>query len=226
MIERTTYSPSASGFPQSDVDTATNAIILSEATSRTFKAYVVQLEQLYSSVASNVLKLTERIEKIYTDPLSDIMGGPNTLNAKDINGVYQVTARFENVDAVLAMQAMQSAQRELKEGLIGTDQYYEKTNQEDPIRSRESIINDVVRNNPEIQQEWVLAAMRNLGYAKLADRLGQELRDAKMAEQAPPPPLPPEPMQGGGGMPQPPIPVGTAAIQAGGPLNGRDTSPL
>jgi hypothetical protein len=225
MITRTTYSPSAAGFPQSDVDTATNAIMLSEATGRTFKGAVVQLEQLFGGTASNALKLTERISKIYESSLSETMGGPNPLLPNDINGIYQITADFANVDAVIAMQEMQSAQRERKEGLIGSTQYYEKTHQEDPTRIRESIIEDEVRADPEVHFERKQAALREMGYAKVADRMDEQLAEAKAAEEAGQqqggalPQLP----QNGGGAALPPIPTGPAAVQKGGPLNGRPT---
>jgi hypothetical protein len=233
MITRTSYSPSAAGFPQSDVDTATNAIILAEATGRTFKGTVVQLEQLFSGTASNALKLTERIPMIYKDSLADIMGGPNPLLPNDINGTYQITADFANVDAVISMQTMQSAQRERKEGLIGSTQYYEKTNQEDPVRIRESIIQDEVRADPEVHFERKQAAMREMGYAKVADRLDEQVAAAKAAEEAAqaqaapqPPEAPPALGQNGGGGPQPAIPIGPAAVQEGGPLNERPTPRL
>jgi hypothetical protein len=170
---------------------------------------------------------------IYKDSLADIMGGPNPLLPNDINGTYQITADFANVDAVISMQTMQSAQRERKEGLIGSTQYYEKTNQEDPVRIRESIIQDEVRADPEVHFERKQAAMREMGYAKVADRLDEQVAAAKAAEEAAqaqaapqPPEAPPALGQNGGGGPQPAIPIGPAAVQEGGPLNERPTPRL
>lgn len=183
-IERATFALQAAGFRQSGVDTATQQIILSERTDRTFKPIVAQMEYLYSIVGSHVLKLVSRMGELYG--FNDIQMGKHSLKAKDIGKSFQVTASFEQVDAALALQEKADARVELDKGLIDEDTYHVIARHENVEEIRRGIIRDRVRKMPEVQAELEDIALREEGFDKLADKRKRERELAKMLQAAQP----------------------------------------
>ena len=179
-IEKGTFSLQAAGFRQPGTDTATQQIMLSEATSRTFKANVRQMEDLYSIIGANALRLQTLLHEDYGE--SVIAVGEHPLNATDIAGAYHIKATFEQIDPVVALQERQQAMEELARGLIDEDTYYRVARYEDPSGIRKGRVRDLVRKVPEVQEAWLIAALREAGYEEIADAKEREMKMRKAAQ--------------------------------------------
>lgn len=187
-IEKATYSLQAAGFRQPGTDTATQQIMLSEATNRTFKANVRQLEDLYTIAGSNLLKLWARVAEEYDEGEREegrgraLRVGKHPLRVSDMKGQYHIQATFEQVDPVVALQEKQAAMQELEAGLIDEDTYYRIARYEDPSGIRKGRYRDLIRKMPEVADLGVIAALREAGFQELADQKEKELRQRKATQ--------------------------------------------
>ena len=214
-IERTTYSRMVAGFQAPNIDTATGMIILSENSHRTFRAAVMELEQLYSIAGSNILKLLYRMNKEYGEDYAEIGTGENKLNVRDLEDTFYVEAKFEQIDAVVAQQEAQMAMTELDKGLIDRESYYKIRRYEDSSAIQKGILKDMIYQDPAIIEQGVINALREEGFGQMADERQMRLDTENMRRtaglEAPPegmPPTPP-PGMGGGGTPTPTPPIAT-----------------
>src|SRR3990167_6260840 len=128
LLEESGFSKQAAGFPSSDIDTATQAVILSEATGRKGRPYVLALNALYSMAAGNALKLAKVLFRDY--PFDNLIVGEHELKAADIED-FRVIAKFENKDAVVFQQEKQQAMAEVKEGFSSMKKYWRIVGEED-----------------------------------------------------------------------------------------------
>lgn len=167
-IEQATFSLQAAGFRQEGVTTVGQQVLLSEATSRTFRAAVSQMGHLYSAGGSNVLKLVTTMKTAYPDLVISIGGIP--LLASDIQGRYHIQARFEQIDPAVALQEQQQAMLELEKGLIDSEEYYRITRRKNVTTIRKGILKDRVRQSPEVMAEMENELMKELGLGEVAER--------------------------------------------------------
>ena len=210
-IERATYSRMVAGFQAPNVDTATGMVILSENSHRTFRAAVMEMEQLYSIAGSNILKLLYRMNKEYGEDYASIGAGEHTLNVRDIEDSFYIEAKFEQIDAVVAQQEAQMAMTELDKGLIDKQTYYKTRRYEDPTTITKGIIKDMIYNDPAIQEQLVINALREEGFGEMAEKRQADLDQQTLERLS-------APAGGGGGQPQPPgVLPGPASQPPGAP---------
>lgn len=169
-IEQNTYSPMNVGFRQPGVDTATGILTLSEAGHRIFRDVQVQLEGLWSLTGSNILKLIYRTAKEYGKEFEVIQRGENSLRVEDMEDKFPIEARFEQVDAAVAMQERIDARIDLEAGRIDTDTYYKIARYEDAEGIRKRIYRDMIYRDPDVIEQGVVNALRQEGMLELADR--------------------------------------------------------
>lgn len=167
-IEQATYSLQAAGFRQEGVTTVGQQVLLSEATNRTFRATVSQMEQLYSAGASNALKLRMSLARDYPDWGVVIGGSP--LLATDIQGRYHIEVKFEQIDPAVALQEKQGAMKELELGLIDSEEYYRITRRKNVTALRKGILKDRLRQTPKVAAEMETEALKELGLIEMAER--------------------------------------------------------
>ena len=198
------------GFHAPNVDTATGMVILSENSHRTFRAAVMEMEQLYSIAGSNILKLLYRMNKEYGEDYASIGAGEHTLNVRDIEDSFYIEAKFEQIDAVVAQQEAQMAMAELDKGLIDKQTYYKTRRYEDPTTITKGIIKDMIYNDPAIQEQLVINALREEGFGEMAEKRQADLDQQTLERLSAP--------AGGGGQPQPPgVLPGPASQPPGAP---------
>lgn len=178
--EEDTYSKLAAGFRQAGVDTATGMIILSEATNRAFKANVTKMGDLYGHSAQIAMKLLYRQGKEFGKaPAFDytVIGrGEHSFTIADLEENFNMKAKFEQVDAVVAQQEKQEAREELSLGLISRARYHKIARIEDATGLEDEIIDDLVTQDKEYKAELVIVALRNKEMTLLADRKEAELK--------------------------------------------------
>ena len=208
-IEEATQSLGEAGFQVAGVDTATQAIINSERSSRKAIATVAQMEHIYSMATANVMKLTWRMNSVMGIKLIDM--GEHSLRASDLkdksgNPRFHIETTFENVDAVKFLQEKQDARQEIPLGLQSKEGYHVIARHSDPTTINRQVLEDQVRDMPLVHAELERNVMRKLGLSDLADRLEAEAKVAERASQL----VGPDgvtPIRSG----QPPAPVGAGA---------------
>lgn len=173
-LERSTYSLLEAGFSQSNTDTATHIIVLSEKVHRKFQAAVVQMNHLYTLAASNVLKLVHRMKEVYGIDVIDM--GKESLRAADIGGRFHIAVDFGQVDTVTHLQQKQDARQELAANIIDLKTYYSIARYEDPSGIQQGAVMDRAMRRPEVEEALEAAALRQAGFGGVADRLEEEAR--------------------------------------------------
>mgnify|MGYP001601625685 CR=1 FL=1 len=195
QLEETSYSLSMAGMQQTALDTATQAIIQSEASNRKIAAVREQQNHLYSLAGGHVLRLAVRLNQELPD-MESLTIGKDTLNVKDIADNYRIEASFETVDPVVFQQMKQDAREELKLGLIDYAEYQRVARRENASAIRSGVVKDSIRLMPEVQAELQDTALREAGFEKLADERERARRLAALVGPDGAPLLPREPTNG------------------------------
>ena len=174
-VERNTYSAMNSGFRQGGVDTATGIMILSEAGHRLFADVKLQMNGLFSSTGSNALRLLWKVAKEYGPEFASIDRGEHTLKIADKENRFHIEAKFNQIDAVVALQERADARIDLEAGRIDEDTFFRIARYEDVEGIRRRRFGDMVDKDPDIIEQGVIAAMRAKGFSQVADRRQSEL---------------------------------------------------
>jgi hypothetical protein len=189
LVEYVTYSRQEAGFHQSGIDTATQAIISFERSSRKAAAFVMQMNHLYAIAGSNILKILHRVKEEYGVDSIDM--GEERLRASDLRSTesnpasarFHIEVSFENPDTVTFLQEKQDARQELMNQprpLISRQFYHRIARHEDETSMEDQIDMDLARMDPRVAAEYNQAALRNLGFLELADQEEARNRLARM----------------------------------------------
>jgi hypothetical protein len=223
-----TFDPQVGGFRQSGVDTATQQILLSDASQRKFIVLNTQLGGQYSIVLSNVLRLATNLFSAYG--LTELGVGEHKLTTKDISKNFRIFVSFENIDPVVHQQQKADARAEIALGLNSKAGYWRVARVSDSSGLEDEIMDDTLDAMPEIKAQMLALHAQSRGLKRVAEKLSvaaeelsnQRLGDVAMTDgqgqpivrrdQAPPA----APQQS----PQPPIPGELAGAFAG--RNGND----
>ena len=197
QIEETSYSLTMAGITDTGLDTATQAIMQSEASNRKIAAVREQMNHIYSIAGSNMLRLGVRLPQELPD-LDSISIGKDKLDPKDIAGNFRIEASFEAVDPVVFAQEKQAAREELRDKLISRAHYHRIARHENASEMEKEIIKDILRELPGVQAELVEAALREEGFGKLADEQERQRRLADLVGPDGQPLLPPAGGNGNG----------------------------
>ena len=183
QLEEITYSMQLAGYHQTGVDTATQAIMLSESSNRKIISVRTQLEALYSIAGTYVLRLVKRLADEYPD-VGDIVLGKEKLSSKDIGDNYKVFARFESVDPVVFAQQKQEAREEVAAGFLDWEGYQRIARRENIQEVRKNIIKDTIKQLPRVLAQEQEFALREEGFGKLANEMERERRVRSMVDQS------------------------------------------
>lgn len=179
-ITRNTYSPVAAGFRQAGVQTATEQLMLSEATNKTFKAPVKQMEHLYSITGSKALILHARMTKKFPDEYGAITIGEFSLDVKDMEDRYYIQASFAQTDAVVRSQESSDGRLDLKDGIIGKKTMRKIRRYENPTELADEVLEDKALALPELEAKLVADALKKLGQEELGDKLKADVEASQL----------------------------------------------
>ena len=192
IIERVTVPRLTAGLREPQPETATGILILSENADNATEANVAKTEHLYSIVGSNILQLVFRMDAVLgkardeagtvTQAFSSIGIGEHSLNVQDMEGKFHIVAKFERVNAAVAIQEAQTVGAELEKGWIDWETYLKVRRYEDPEGMRKGIYKDAVYRDPAVFEQGVITAMREAKFAEIADRRQAEL-DQQMLQR-------------------------------------------
>ena len=171
-IQQGSFNLQVAGFRQTGVDTATQQIILSEASSRKFTTIITQMNYIYSLIGSNILRLSEVVKDIYG--LNKIVIGTDEIRASDVRGNYRIFASFENIDPVVHNAEKSAALAELQAGLSSRQDYWRVARVEDATGRELRILEDQVKMLPEVKLEMLKLVAERMGLSKIADKLDQQ----------------------------------------------------
>lgn len=179
-IEEGSFNLQVAGFRQSGVDTATQQVILSEASNRKFAVIQSQLGNIFSIAASNILRLAVQLKEIYG--INTINVGDNPLRIADIGENYRVFVAFENVDPVVHQQLVAQSSSLVAQGLESKEGHWRTARVEDATGKRLEILMDQVRELPAAKMQALSFAATELGLRKVGQQLQGE-SDRLKAEQ-------------------------------------------
>jgi hypothetical protein len=174
-IERGTFSMQTAGFRQVGVETATQQIILSEASLRKFATMLNQLDYMYSIAGSNILKLATKLKAAYG--IETINVGTRALKVPDINGNFRISVTFEQIDQNALRLERQSAMEEYQAQLTSKEDYWTVTRVEDKSGRRIRILEDQIEQTPEIVAYATEQTQKRLGLDKMIKRMKQEAEE-------------------------------------------------
>ncbi|MCB7129519.1 MAG: hypothetical protein J3T61_08285, partial [Candidatus Brocadiales bacterium] len=179
-FEQSTFSLIAGGFPRSNIDTATQMVIYSENTSRTFKTAVKQMEKMYGIIGSQILMLHYKMWKEYGNDYGVIDMGEDALKVSDMEEKFHVRAKFEQVDSVVAAQEISQGVDLQERGVISMERLRAIARIEDPTVMDKQVIEDRVKLMPRYMAQREINALRRLGEENLADELEGQLRKEQL----------------------------------------------
>jgi len=196
-IEQGTFTRALAGIREQGVSTVGQQAILSTAAGRKFVSPSRQLEHLATRSASHILQWIDVIGMTLT-----VQG--HQISPSDIQHDYACKVSFELIDPVLQMQSRELGMREVQQGLKSKETYWSADARlEDATGERRRLLEDLIRNDPEVQKILAGEVMKEAGLLDLIERqqAAQEDGAAGMGMGMGGPP----PMNGGGGGQPPPI---------------------
>jgi hypothetical protein len=176
-IERGTFSMQMAGFRQVGIETATQQVILSEASLRKFATMLNQLDYMYSIAGSNILKLATKLKNAYG--IETINVGTRALKVADIDNNFRISVTFEQIDQNALRLERQSAMDEFRTGLTSKDDYWTVARVEDKSGRRTRILEDAVEQTPEVVAYAAEQTQKRLGIDKMVKRMKQEAQEAE-----------------------------------------------
>lgn len=180
-----THDPQIGGFRQAGVDTATQQILLSDASQRRFVVLNLLLGTLFSIAVSNMLRLAVNVKEAYG--LDQLGIGAHKLRSKDIGRNFRIFVSFENIDPVVHQQQKADARAEIAAGLESRAGYARVARRADWTGTSDEILDDQLEAMPEVQAEMLALRARKRGLNQIAQKLdatAAELRDQRLGEVA------------------------------------------
>lgn len=174
-IRMGTFDPQVGGFRQAGIDTATQQILLSDASQRKFVVLNTQMGGVFSIQMSNMLHLAVNIMDEDAFAIDSLSVGANPLKKKDIGQNFRIFVTFENIDPVVSAQLKADARQELDARLTSREAYWKVARVSDTSTLRDEILDDEIDQLPALHQEIVIERMKQRGEDKLANKLNAEL---------------------------------------------------
>jgi hypothetical protein len=179
-IRMGSFDPQVAGIRQSGVDTATQQLLLSEASQRRFIVLNTQLGGLFSIVAANMLRLGINVMEAFG--VNELFVGANPLQRRDIGKNFRIMVTFENIDPVVHVQEKADARQELGLGLTSREDYWKVSRVADASGRKQRILRDQVEDLPEVKTEMLALIARQEGLESVAKKL--EEKAAQLRAQA------------------------------------------
>lgn len=171
-----TFDPQVAGFPNTNIDTATAALITAEASSRRWLVAMAQMGALFTLSASFILRLAARLNEEYgIESLNEHSATP--LLVKDIGKNFRVFVRFENLDPVVLQSQKAEAREEMnaEPPLQSWEGYQRIARVANATKLKGEILDDKLERLPAMEQEILAAHAKQRGLRKLGTRLEEEL---------------------------------------------------
>ena len=175
-IEKGSYNQIASGFREVGVRTLGEQEILSRATNLKFEAPREGMNDMFSVVASNMLRLTTWFMENKIARRIKIAG--HEIGAKEIGDRYSVDVDFKVVDPQLVLQEKQNFLVEFQAGLRDKKSYWEASGYENATEIDRGLAEDQFDQHPAVQANRLaeVARLRGMpdieaGFNALRDRM-------------------------------------------------------
>lgn len=173
-LELATYSAQAAGFKQKGVVTVGQQEILSTSGNLKFVSPKKQMENMFEIAASNMLRLTDRLnQRITIDGF--------TIGSKEIAKRFGVGVSFEVVDPVLELSQKQFALTEYQTEVISLEDYWALSRKEDATGMRKRLAKDKLRRHPSYTNAALAGQAEEEGLEVLAERFREESKNAEKA---------------------------------------------
>ena len=201
-IELATYIRQVVGEHQAGVTTLGQTMIYDQSASRKFYVPAKQIERMAGIIGRNILKMV------------DIRGEPITLQGhklrpSDIEGSYDVSVLFVQVNPVTQMEMRKLGMQEVGAGLKSPETYRESdAMMENEAEESKRLMKARIRERDDVQEQLQINTIREEGLVQLADRL-QEALDARIKGTGP---VQAAPVAGNGAAPAEMVPP----VQTGG----------
>lgn len=173
-IEKGTFNLMAAGFREAGVKTLGEQEILSRATNLKFVAPREQMNDLFTIVGSDILRLVTFLGE-------RIKVGGYEISPSKIGNRYSVDVTFEVVDPQLRLSEKQFAMTEYQVGLRSKRSYWALSGVENATDMEQQMAEDRLDSHPMTVTASMAAVAEMRGQRDLADRLRQESEGAGMS---------------------------------------------
>src|SRR3990167_7844124 len=145
-IETATFNLQAAGFKESGVDTATQQMILTNASQKKFIPAQKQLENLATGIMQRIFKQAQVLfEK---GVVTSITAQGIRLNADDLDGITDCAVTFPSVDPVVKQTLMGVSMEEVARGLKTEKEHYEEFGGEDWEGHQDQKVREMMAKHP------------------------------------------------------------------------------
>ena len=145
-IEVATFNLQASGFKEAGVDTATQQMILTNASQKKFIPVQKQLENLVTGLAQRIFKQAQIL--FDRGIVSSITVQGVTLTLDDIDGITDCAVTFPSVDPVVKQTLMGLSMQEVAAGLKTEREHYEEFGGEDWEGHQDQKVREMMGKHP------------------------------------------------------------------------------
>ena len=163
-IEAATMSRSLAGIHQTGVNTLGEEVLLRTAAGRKFIAANKQLAQLWTVMASNILRLVDVMDET-------LYCRGNTIRPSDIEHDYAIEVTFEVANLPLQLQLREMGLKELQAKVKSVESYMqEDAGREDGTDERRRLLEDYVRAHPAVQEYMAMQVAKDMGMGEILER--------------------------------------------------------
>ena len=141
-----TFNLQAGGFKEAGVDTATQQMILTNASQKRFIPVQKQLETLLTGIAQRIFKQAQVL--FDRGIVSEITVQGITLTADDIDGITACAVSFPNVDPVVKQTLVGLSLNEVAAGLRTEREHYEEFGGEDWEGHQDQKAREMMQKHP------------------------------------------------------------------------------
>lgn len=145
-IEVATFNLQAAGFKEASVDTATQQMILTNASQKKFIPTQKQFEGLVTSVAQRIFKQAQILFDRGVAKSITVQG--ITLTADDIDGITDCVVTFPYVDPVVKQTLLGLSMNEVAAGLKTEQEHYEEFGGEDWEGHQDQKVREMMQKHP------------------------------------------------------------------------------
>ena len=174
-IEMGTFSRALQGVRETGVSTVGQQAILTTAAGRKFVSPSKQLQHLATQSASHILQWVDVLD------LSLRVRG-HAIDPSMVESDYSVLISFELVDPVMQLQHRELGLREVQQGLKSKETYWSADAKlEDSTGERRRLLEDMIREDPRVQELMAKEVAREAGLQDLLDQEEDRMQNQQMS---------------------------------------------
>ena len=174
-IEMGTFSRALQGVRETGVSTVGQQAILTTAAGRKFVAPSKQLQHLATQSASHILQWVDVLDL-------NLRVRGHAIDPSMIESDYSILISFELVDPVLQLQHRELGLREVQQGLKSKETYWSADAKlEDSTGERRRLLEDLIRDDPRVQELMAKEVAREAGLQDLLDQEEERMQSQQMS---------------------------------------------